>query len=246
MSTAAPASAPSLRTVKTLGLLGGMSWESSSLYYTLINRHVHSTLGGVHSAPTIMHSFDFAAIEALQAAGDWDAAGKVLADAAATLERSGAAAIVLCTNTMHKLAPAIEAAVSIPLLHIADFTGAAIVAAGVKRVGLLGTRFTMVEDFYKQRLVEKFGLEVIIPDPAGIDVVHGVIYEELVKGTVSEESRAAYLKVIEDLVRRGAGGVILGCTEIGMLVKDEHVTDVPLFDTTELHARGAAEWAMEL
>lgn len=229
--------------MKTIGLLGGMSWESSLEYYRFVNEAVKERLGGLHSAQCLMFSFDFAQIEALQMAGDWDTAGRLLAEAAQNLERGGAECIVLCTNTMHKLARSIEEAVNIPLLHIADPTGEAVHAAGIDSIGLLGTRFTMEHDFYKGRLVEKFGLNVLMPDDAGRTVVHDIIYQELVLGIVREESRSAYQAVMNDLVSRGAQGIILGCTEIELLIKPEH-SPVPTFDTTHLHALAAVDWAL--
>jgi len=230
--------------MKTIGLLGGMSWESSLEYYRFVNEAVKERLGGLHSAQCLMFSFDFAQIEALQMAGDWDTAGRLLAEAAQKLERGGAECIVLCTNTMHKLARSIEEAVKIPLLHIADPTGEAIRAAGIDTIGLLGTRFTMEHDFYKGRLVEKFGLNVLTPDDAGRTIVHDIIYQELVLGIVREESRAAYQAVMNNLVSRGAQGIILGCTEIELLIKPEH-SPVPTFDTTHLHALAAVDWALQ-
>ncbi len=229
--------------MKTIGLLGGMSWESSLEYYRFVNEAVKERLGGLHSAQCLMFSFDFAQIEALQMAGDWDTATHLLAEAAQNLERGGAECIVLCTNTMHKLAWAIEEAVKIPLLHISDPTGQAIQNAGMNTIGLLGTRFTMEHDFYKGRLVEKFGLNVLTPDDAGRTIVHDIIYQELVLGEVREESRLAYQGVMADLVSRGAQGIILGCTEIELLIKPEH-SPVPTFDTTYLHAVAAVDWAL--
>ncbi|MBZ0282362.1 MAG: aspartate/glutamate racemase family protein [Anaerolineae bacterium] len=230
--------------MKTIGLLGGMSWESSLEYYRFVNEAVKERLGGLHSAQCLMFSFDFAQIEALQMAGDWDMAAHLLAEAAQNLERGGAECIVLCTNTMHKLARSIEEAVNIPLLHISDPTGEAIRAAGIDTIGLLGTRFTMEHDFYKGRLVEKFGLNVLTPDDAGRTIVHDIIYQELVLGEVREESRLAYQGVMADLVSRGAQGIILGCTEIELLIKPEH-SPVPTFDTTYLHAVAAVDWALQ-
>lgn len=228
--------------MKTLGLIGGMSWESTALYYRLINETVKQRLGGLHSARLVLHSVDFHDIEVLQRAGQWDQAGVLLANAARSLVAAGADAIVLCTNTMHKVADAIERAVPVPLLHIADPTAAAIKAAGLSRVGLLGTGFTMEQDFYKERL-RRLGVEALVPPAADRAIVHRVIYEELVLGTVRDESRAQYLRIIEGLLREGAQGVILGCTEIPMLVGPGDVP-VPVFDTTRLHATTAAEWAV--
>lgn len=229
--------------MKTLGLIGGMSWESSQLYYRIVNETVKQQLGGLHSAQVVLYSVDFHEIEALQRSGDWAAAGGLLAAAARSVEAAGAEALVLCTNTMHKVAPAIEAAVRIPLLHIADPTGEAVRAAGHMRVGLLGTRFTMEQSFYVDRLRERHGLEVLLPDAAGRETVHRVIYDELCLGTVREPSRIQYRQVMRDLVARGAQAVILGCTEITLLVGEGDAT-VPLYDTTLLHARHAALWSL--
>ncbi|BDU14841.1 aspartate/glutamate racemase family protein [Lysobacter auxotrophicus] len=225
--------------MKTLGLIGGMSWESTVPYYRIVNQTVKERLGGLHSARLLLYSVDFAQIEKLQHAGDWDGAGEVLADAARSLKAGGAELLVICTNTMHKVAGAVEAASGLPLLHIADATGAAIRAHGIGRIGLLGTRFTMEQDFYRQRLVERHGLEVLVPEPDERDIVHRVIYDELCQGVIREASRAQYRRVMDALVARGAQGIILGCTEIGLLV-GEGDANVPLFDTTALHARAAA------
>lgn len=229
--------------MKTLGLLGGMSWESTVPYYRTINETVRERLGGLHSAQLVLFSVDFEAIERLQRSGDWDTAGQRLAQTARAVEAAGAELLVLCTNTMHKVAPAIERAVRIPLLHIADPTGAAIRAAGFGTVGLLGTRFTMEEDFYRDRLRERHGVEALVPPPADRDLVHRVIYEELCLGQVRNDSRAAYRRVMADLAHQGAQAIILGCTEITLLVSALDA-QVPLFDTTALHARAAAEWAI--
>jgi aspartate racemase len=229
--------------MKTIGLIGGMSWESTIPYYRHINEVVKARLGGLHSAKIVLYSVDFAEIERLQHRGDWGAAGAVLADAAQALERAGADFIVLCTNTMHKVAPAIEAAVSIPLLHIADPTAAEIRKAGLSRIGLLGTRFTMEQDFYRGRLAERHGIEVLVPGEDDRGVVHRVIYEELCLGRVEDASRRAYREVMGRLVERGAQGIILACTEISMLV-GERDASVPLFDTTAIHAAAAAEMAL--
>jgi aspartate racemase len=231
------------RTVKTLGLIGGMSWQSTELYYRQINETIEARLGGLHSSKLVLASLDFHEVEELQRRGDWDAAGLLLADAARAVERAGAEGLVLCTNTMHKVAGVIEAAVAIPLLHIADPTAAAIEHAGLRTVGLLGTRFTMEQDFYRARLEERYGLRVLTPAAEDREIVHRVIYEELCLGKVLEESKAEYRRVMADLARRGAEAIILGCTEITLLVGEED-SDLPLFDTTSLHARGAAEWAL--
>jgi aspartate racemase len=229
--------------MKTIGLLGGMSWESSAQYYGIINRTVMSRLGHPHSARVLMLSVDFGEIERLQHAGEWDSLGAILAAEARRLEAGGAECILLCTNTMHLRADDIIAAVSIPLIHIGDSTGKAIQRAALKRVGLLGTAFTMEKPFYRERLQNEFGLEVLIPDDDERQMIHRVIYEELVGGTVRAESRAAYLAVIERLRQRGAEGIILGCTEIMLLVDQDHV-DLPLFDTTRLHAIDGVDFAL--
>lgn len=229
--------------MKTIGLIGGMSWESTIPYYRQINERIKERLGGLHSAKVALYSVDFHEIERLQHAGDWDAAGRVLADAARSLKAAGADFLVLCTNTMHKVAPAIEAAVDIPLLHIADPTAEAIRAAGVATVGLLGTRFTMEQAFYKDRLVDRFGLQVLTPSEADRQAVHRIIYEELCLGQIRDESREAYRRIIAALVEQGAEAVILGCTEISLLVGPTDAA-VPLFDTTALHALHAADAAL--
>lgn len=229
--------------MKTIGLIGGMSWESTIPYYRQINQTIKERLGGLHSAKIVLYSVDFHEIERLQHAGDWDAAGALLADAARSLRAAGADFLVLCTNTMHKVAPAIEAAVDIPLLHIADPTAEAIREAGVTKVGLLGTRFTMEQAFYKDRLQEKFDLQVLTPSDDERQVVHRIIYEELCLGRILDESREAYRCIIASLVERGAQAVILGCTEISLLVGPQDAS-VPLFDTTAIHARRAAEQAL--
>lgn len=228
--------------MKTLGLLGGMSWESTLSYYRILNERVRDRLGGLHSAKLVLHSVDFAGIEALQRADDWRAAGAQLADAARGLRAAGADAIVICTNTMHRVAPAIEVAVDIPLLHIADATAMRIHEAGLSRVALLGTRFTMEQAFYRER-IEAAGIAVCVPDAAQREQVHRVIYDELCLGVVRDASREAYRRIIDDLVARGAQGVILGCTEIGLLVGADDA-DPPLFDTTRIHAESAIDWAL--
>jgi len=226
-------------TMKTIGLLGGMSWESTVPYYQTINRTVAEQLGGLHSAKVLLYSVDFAEVEELQHAGRWDKAGALLADAASRLEGAGADLLVICTNTMHKVAPAIEAKVRIPLLHIADPTAAAIRAAGHTTVGLLGTRFTMEQDFYKARLEKQHGLRVLVPGEASRADVHRIIYDELCQGVIRAESREIYQRIAGELLEAGAQCVILGCTEIGLLLKDGDVP-APLFDTTALHAGAAA------
>ena len=229
--------------MKTIGLIGGMSWESTVPYYRQINQSVKRQLGGLHSAKIVLYSVDFHEVEQLQRAGDWAAAGALMAGAAGALEAAGADFLVLCTNTMHKVAPAIEAAAAIPLLHIADPTAAAIKRAGLATVGLLGTRFTMEEDFYRQRLVERHGLQVLIPTPPERDVVHRVIYEELCLGKVEPASRLAFQRIMAALAARGAQAIILGCTEICLLVGQQDA-ELPLFDTTAIHARAAAQRAL--
>ena len=224
--------------MKTIGLLGGMSWESTALYYRLINEGVNRRLGGLHSAQIVMVSVDFEAIEAMQHAGDWVAAGEALARAAKQVEAGGADFLLICTNTMHKVVPMVREAIGIPLLHIADATAQRIEAAGMETVGLLGTNFTMEQGFYKGRLVEEHGLNVLIPPKTDRDLVHRIIYDELCLGVVEDASREEYLRVIEDLRARGAEGIIEGCTEIVMLVQQAY-TDVPLFDTTSIHAEAA-------
>ncbi|MES2262306.1 MAG: aspartate/glutamate racemase family protein [Pseudomonadota bacterium] len=229
--------------MKTIGLIGGMSWESTVPYYRQINKTVREKMRGLHSAKIILYSVDFHEVERLQRTGDWDAAGALLAEAARKLELAGADFLVLCTNTMHKVAPIIEAAVHIPLFHIADPTAAAIREAGFSTVGLLGTRFTMEQDFYIERLRERHGLQVLVPNQEGRDIIHRVIYEELCRGNVVPESRVAYRKIMGELRQQGAQAIILGCTEISLLV-GQHDADLPLFDTTTIHARKAAEWAL--
>jgi len=230
--------------VKTIGLLGGMSWESTVPYYQTINRCIAGKLGGLHSARLLLYSLDFEELERLQHADRWDAAGALLADAARVLEGGGADFLVLCTNTMHRVAPAIEAAVGIPLLHIVDPTARTILDAGHSRVGLLGTRFTMEQDFYRGRLEERFGLSVEVPGPASRKLVHEVIYAELCRGVVSPSSHEAFQVVVSELVAMGSEAVILGCTEIGLLLRAEDVP-VPLFDTAQLHAEAAAAFALD-
>jgi aspartate racemase len=228
--------------MKTIGLLGGMSWESTGLYYRLINELVKRELGGLHSAAIAMVSVDFHEVEQLQRAGDWDAAGALLAGKAKQVEAAGADLLVLCTNTMHRVAPAIQVAISIPLLHIADATAQRIHEAGIDTVGLLGTRFTMEQAFYRGRL-DASGLNVLVPDENDRETVHRVIYDELCLGDVRDESRTAYLQIIESLQAKGARGVIAGCTEIGMLVGQNDL-ELPLFDTTAIHAEAAVAAAL--
>ena len=229
--------------MRVVGLIGGMSWESSGEYYRLINTLTKARLGPLHSAKSLMYTVDFAEIEALQHAGRWDEAAGILADAAGRLERGGAECLVLCTNTMHKLADQIQAATDLPIIHIADATAKRVKAEGVCKVGLLGTAFTMEEAFYRGRL-EGFGLEVFIPDAPDRSLVHRVIYDELCQGKIVPASKAEYMRVMEGLEARGAEGVILGCTEITLLVGQEDVS-VPVFDTTRIHAEAAVAFALE-
>jgi len=230
--------------MKTIGLIGGMSWESTVPYYRQINQFVKERLGGLHSGKIILHSLDFYEVQLLQKAGDWHAAGQMLAGAARALELAGADCIVVCTNTMHKVAPAIEVAVRIPLLHIADPTADVIKAAGHSVIGLIGTRFTMEQDFYRDRLTVRHGLTVLTPSSADRDEIHRIIFEELCLGKVVPASRDTYRRVIAGLAAQGAEAVILGCTEISLLITQVH-TVVPLFDTTAIHALHAAAWALE-
>jgi len=229
--------------MRTLGLLGGMSWESTALYYRLLNEGVKVRLGGLRSAPLLLHSFDFAPIAERQAAGDWDGLAGELGGAGRRLAAAGAEALLICTNTMHRLHAEVERAARVPAIHITDATGAALRRAGCHRPALLGTRFTMEGEFYRGRLRERFGVEAFVPDDAGRDLVHRVIYEELCRGIVRTESRVAYLGVIEELQRRGADGVILGCTEITLLIGPEH-TSLPVFDTTALHAGAGVDFVV--
>ena len=229
--------------MKTIGLLGGMSWESTSGYYQKINQGIRQTLGGLHSAKIAMYSVDFDPIEKLQHKGDWEGTAAILADAAQKIERAGADFLLICTNTMHKVAPQIENAINIPILHIADATAETLVEKGIKHVGLLGTAFTMEQDFYKGRLSEKYGLKVHTPNEADRAIVHNVIYQELCLGQVKEKSKVEYLRIITELAEQGAEAVILGCTEIGMLIKQSD-TPVTLLDTTAIHAEKAVAYAI--
>lgn len=230
--------------MKTIGMLGGMSWESSADYYAALNRGVKQAMGGLHSAKICMLSVDFAEIERLQHAGDWAALADILTGQAVAAERGGADFLLIATNTMHKVADEVQAAINIPLLHIADVTAERLLADKIHTIGLLGTRFTMAEDFYKGRLTDKYGLQVLVPDASQQDEVHRIIYTELCQGEVRDESRNIYLQIIDDLFARGAQGVILGCTEIAMLVKQTD-TSVPLYDTTAIHAQGAVAKALQ-
>lgn len=225
-------------------MLGGMSWESTASYYRALNEGVREACGGLHSAKILLHSVDFAPLEALQHAGDWDAIAEQLAAAARSVQAGGADFLMLCTNTMHKVAPQIEAAIDIPLLHIADATAGALQARGIRRVGLLGTAFTMEQDFYKGRIAGRYGIDVLVPDQGARRLVHRVIYDELCLGRTESASREAYLDIVADLSAQGAEAVILGCTEIGMLIGQKD-TQVQLFDTTAIHAARAVALALQ-
>ncbi len=229
--------------MKTIGLLGGMSWESTVLYYQIINRTIKEQLGGLHSAKCLLHSVDFAEIEACQASGNWNKAAEILSVAAKNLEQIGADFIVICTNTMHKLADQIQSHLSIPILHIADLTAEELIKNNIHKVALLGTKYTMEQDFYKSRLIAQ-GIEVFIPDHRGVELVNNIIYNELCLGIVSASSKQAFLSVLEKLSASGAQAAILGCTEIGLLIKQED-TEFPLFDTTIIHAQKAAWYAIQ-
>ncbi len=230
--------------MKTIGLLGGMSWESTALYYKLINEEVKNQLGSLHSAKIVLYSVDFDEIEKLQHKGDWDKTAEILFNASKNIEDASADFIVLCTNTMHKVLPQIEDKIGIPFLHIADATGNVLSECNIKKVGLLGTAFTMQQDFYKNRIIENFGINVIVPNEQEMNIVHKIIYDELCLGIVKEESKKLYLKIIDNLILNGAEGIILGCTEIGMLVKQED-TDAKLFDTTYIHSIQAVKEALK-
>ncbi len=230
--------------MKTIGLIGGMSWESSLEYYRIMNQAVKEKLGGFHSAKCVMYSVDFEEIEKLQHKGQWDELTDIMIDAAQRVEKAGADFVVICTNTMHKMAPEIESRITIPLLHIADVTAEQIKIKGQKKVGLLGTRFTMEQEFYKGRLTKTHGIEVIIPDEEQRKIIHNILYNELVQGEISKASKSKFKEIIVSLKSRGAEGVILGCTEIPLLVKQEDY-DIPLYDTTDIHARAAVELALK-
>jgi len=229
--------------MKTIGLIGGMSWESTVTYYELVNETVKKELGGLHSAKLLLYSVDFAEIEECQAKGAWDKSAQILAAAAKNLETAGADFIVICTNTMHKVAPVIQKQIEIPIVHIADATADALIEAGVDKVALLGTKYTMTQDFYKERLVAK-GITVIIPDEADVELVSSVIYDELCLGVISDASREQYRQIIEKMAQKGAKGVILGCTEIGLLIHQKDSV-LPVFDTAQIHAKRAAMLAMD-
>lgn len=229
--------------MKTIGLIGGMSWESSAEYYRLLNEQVKQRLGGLHSAECLMYSVDFEEIERFQSQGKWEEAGERLADVARSLEKGGAELIVLCTNTMHKVISSIEEAVSVPVLHIADATAKEIRANHLHTVGLLGTKYTMEQDFYKERFADS-GIEVLIPEAAERDMINEIIFDELCLGKINESSKVKYQQAIQNLIDRGAQGIILGCTEIGLLIHDEDV-EVPLFDTARIHVKAAVEKALD-
>ena len=229
--------------MKTIGLIGGMSWESTVTYYQIVNETVKRELGGLHSAKVLLYSVDFAEIEEYQAKGEWDKSARVLSQAAINLEKAGADFIVICTNTMHKVAPEIQKEISIPVIHIAEATAEELKKNGIMKVGLLGTKYTMTQEFYKSKLKE-VGIAVVIPDEEGVTTVNDVIYKELCLGIISEQSKKKFVSVIEDLQREGAQGVILGCTEIGLLIGQED-TALPVFDTTQIHATKAALLAIE-
>ena len=229
--------------MKVIGLIGGMSWESTVPYYQIINNTVKEKMGGLHSAKIIMYSVDFAEIEEYQVNGEWDKSAKVLSEIAVKLENAGADFIVICTNTMHKVAPQIQKAITVPIVHIADATALEMQKSNIEKVALLGTKYTMLQDFYKER-IESNGIEIIIPEAEDIETVNSIIYDELCLGEIKETSRAKYIKIIEKLKAKGAQAVILGCTEIGMLIKEKD-SPLPVFDTTEIHAYIAAMQAME-
>lgn len=229
--------------MKTIGLIGGMSWESTVTYYQIVNETVKRELGGLHSAKVLLYSVDFAEIEEYQTKGEWDKSAAVLAEAAQNLEKAGAGFIIICTNTMHKVAPVIQKKISIPIIHIAEATADALKENGIEKVGLLGTKYTMTQEFYKSKLIEA-GIEAVIPDEAGVTVVNNIIYNELCLGIISEESRKKFVNIIKQLEKAGAQGVILGCTEIGLLIHQKDV-EIPVFDTTQIHATKAALLAIE-
>jgi len=235
---------PKEQAMKRIGLIGGMSWESSIEYYRIINETVRAKLGGLHSAKSIMYSLDFAEIESLQREGKWGKATELMIDAAKNVENGGADFVLICTNTMYKMADEVQKHIQIPLLHIADATAEKVKSRGLRKIGLLGTKFTMEEDFYRGRLAEKHGLEVVIPTAEEREIVHCVIYDELCVGVIKQSSREQYVSIMDHLVVNGAEGIILGCTEIGMLVQDED-SRVPLFDTAKIHAAAAVEYALQ-
>ena len=228
--------------MKTIGLIGGMSWESTITYYQLLNEATKDRLGGLHSAKILLYSVDFFEVEAMMSNGDWDDAAKMLGDVAKGLEQAGADMILICTNTLHKVAPQVQSCISVPLVHIAEAAAETLLARGISRVGLLGTKYTMTQEFYRDKLVDR-GIEVLIPEGEEIDLVNRVIFDELCLGIVKDDSRAAYLRVIENLRQRGAEGILLGCTELGLIVSQADVS-LPLFDTTVIHAEKAATLAL--
>ncbi len=230
--------------MKTIGLLGGMSWESTALYYKLINEEIKKQLGGLHSAKVVIYSVDFDEIEKLQHLGAWDETAKILGEAAKNIQNASADFLVICTNTMHKVAPLIQTYIDIPILHIADATGKKLQNENIKKVGLLGTAFTMQQDFYKERIYKNFDIEVLIPSEEDMTIVHKIIYEELCLGLIKEDSKKEYLRIIDSLASKGAQGVILGCTEIGMLVNQAD-TQVKLYDTTVIHSLEAVAEALK-
>ena len=229
--------------LKTIGLIGGMSWESTVTYYKIINEVIKEKLGGLHSAKCILYSVDFQEIEECQANGNWEKSGEILGEAAYNLEKVGADFIVICTNTMHKVVNQIKEKISIPILHIAEMTAEKILEKGLKNIALLGTKYTMEQDFYKSKLIEK-GINVIIPDKNDIEIINEVIYDELCLGTINSNSKKKFLEIVDKLRSKGAEGIILGCTEIGLLIKNED-TDVPLFDTAIIHAEQAAMYSIK-
>jgi aspartate racemase len=230
--------------MKTIGLIGGMSWESSAEYYKIINETVKEKLGKLHSAKSLMYSVDFEEIEKLQHQGDWNKLTKIMIKAAQNLEKGGADFVLICTNTMHKMAKDVQANIKIPLLHMADLTGKQIQKQGLTKIGLLGTKFTMEEEFYKGRLINNFGMKIITPNKEERQIVHNIIYNELCLGKINESSKQKYIEIINNLIKNGAEGIILGCTEIPLLVKQKDVT-IPLFDTTTIHAKSAVEYALK-
>lgn len=229
--------------LKTIGLIGGMSWESTITYYKIINETVKERLGGLHSAKCILYSVDFQEIEECQANGNWGKSGEILGEAAYNLEKAGADFIVICTNTMHKVVNQIKEKISIPILHIAEMTAEKILEKGLKNIALLGTKYTMEQDFYKSKLIEK-GINVIVPDKNDVEIINKVIYDELCLGTINSNSKKKFLEIVDKLRNKGAEGIILGCTEIGLLIKNED-TDVPLFDTAIIHAERAAIYSIK-
>ena len=231
--------------MKMIGMLGGMSWESTSTYYRTINEGIRKTLGNLHSAKIVLHSVDFDEIEKLQHAEDWDGTAVILTQAAQAVEAGGADFLLICTNTMHKIAPQIEAGIKIPLIHIADATAEQLLIDGVEKVGLLGTRFTMEQEFYRERLTQRFGIEVLIPGQSERELVHRVIYDELCLGKIEGKSRRQYISIIANMASAGAQAIVLGCTEIALLVEQQH-TDIPLYDTTQLHCEKAVRLATAL